>query len=221
MSWDPIWEDIFKSRGWGKYPPEELIRFVAWNFYGAPDRRQVRILELGCGPGANLWYLSREGFDAHGIDASTTAVAKAGERLAQEGLSARRQVGDVATLRERYLVGHFDCVLDITCIQCNLREPAALSVNQAHQILKPGGKYLGMMAAQGSWGDGLGRKLEEGTYTDIPEGPCQGTGVNRFFPESDLRSLFSAFAQVEIEHSIRTFQEQAKVVKHWVVQATK
>lgn len=32
-SWDPIWEKVFKDNEWGKYPGENLIQFVARNFY--------------------------------------------------------------------------------------------------------------------------------------------------------------------------------------------
>jgi hypothetical protein len=27
------WDDIYKQREWGKYPPEELIRFIARRDY--------------------------------------------------------------------------------------------------------------------------------------------------------------------------------------------
>jgi hypothetical protein len=60
MVWDPVWENIFSSIPWGKYPPEELIRFVARNFYAALQRNRIKLLEMGCGPGANLWYMARE-----------------------------------------------------------------------------------------------------------------------------------------------------------------
>jgi hypothetical protein len=53
-AWDPLWEQIFNTREWGKYPPEHAVRFVARNFYRVPYRKQVRLLEVGCGPGANL-----------------------------------------------------------------------------------------------------------------------------------------------------------------------
>jgi len=54
--WDLVWKEIFSSREWGKYPPEHVIRFVARNFYRAPDRKQVYLLEVGCGPGAKGHY---------------------------------------------------------------------------------------------------------------------------------------------------------------------
>ncbi len=73
-SWDPVWEDIYASREWGKYPPEELIRFIARTFYAVPDRKAIRILDLGCGSGAATWYVAREGFSAFGIDGSPSAI---------------------------------------------------------------------------------------------------------------------------------------------------
>jgi hypothetical protein len=35
---------------WGKYPPEELVRFFAAHYYEAEPRNAVKVLEIGCGP---------------------------------------------------------------------------------------------------------------------------------------------------------------------------
>src|SRR5207253_2900607 len=84
-SWDPAWEAVFQSQEWGKYPPEYVIRWAARHFYKAPDRKAVRILDLGSGPGACAWYLSREGFSVEAIDGSATAIAKLQARLVEPG----------------------------------------------------------------------------------------------------------------------------------------
>lgn len=65
-----IWDMVFSNQEWGKYPSEDLIRFIARNFYKVENRKNVKILELGCGPGANIWYLAREGFSFCGVDCS-------------------------------------------------------------------------------------------------------------------------------------------------------
>ena len=62
MALDLRWEEIFRTRAWGKYPPEEFIRFMAANFYRHPARQEVKVFEAGFGTGANLWYAAREGF---------------------------------------------------------------------------------------------------------------------------------------------------------------
>ena len=68
MNCDPLWETIFSTRAWGRYPSEDLIRFCAQRFYGLQPRSDVRLLEVGFGTGANLWYFAREGL----IDALET-----------------------------------------------------------------------------------------------------------------------------------------------------
>ena len=39
-----------------------------------PDRRSVRLLEVGCGPGGNVWYMAREGYQVSG-DGSAVAMS--------------------------------------------------------------------------------------------------------------------------------------------------
>ena len=100
MSWDPVWENVFRSQAWGKYPGEDLIRFVARNFYGVPDRSAIRLLEVGCGPGANLWFMAREGFTVYGIDGSQTAIDQARARLDAEcpGWKGQLWCGDMGKI---------------------------------------------------------------------------------------------------------------------------
>jgi len=100
MAWDPVWENVFRSQSWGKYPAEDFIRFIASNFYNVSDRKNVRILEVGCGPGANLWFMAREGFSVYGIDGSKHAIHLAKLRLDSEcpGWVGQLVVGDMVQL---------------------------------------------------------------------------------------------------------------------------
>jgi len=56
-----LWDEIYQSNEWGKYPPVPVIRFIAKNFYKDKNRKEIKILELGSGTGANLWFCAREG----------------------------------------------------------------------------------------------------------------------------------------------------------------
>ncbi|HNV72633.1 MAG TPA: class I SAM-dependent methyltransferase, partial [Candidatus Ozemobacteraceae bacterium] len=152
-----MWEEIFRARAWGKYPPEELIRFTARAFYRAPDRSSVKILDAGCGPGACCWYLAREGFTVTGVDGSLCALQQARERLAQERLTGTWVRGDLLHLP--FPEASFDGVIDIAAVQQN--RPAAIRsiIAGVSRILKPGGRFFSMMLAHGSWGDDLGRQI--------------------------------------------------------------
>ena len=95
--WESFWDELYQEHEWGKYPPLSLVRFVARNFY-RKNRPEVRILEVGCGPGANIWYIAREKFSAYGIDGSAVAIDRARQRLERNGLTADLRSGDVSSL---------------------------------------------------------------------------------------------------------------------------
>lgn len=221
MSWDPVWEQVFRTSDWGKYPPEELVRFIARSFYRAPVRSDVRLLEVGCGTGANVWFMAREGFRVDGIDGSPTAIEKANKRLAKEGLQATLRVGDICHLQQQYATQSFDAVIDVACLWCNRFGDVLSIVRQIHQLLKPGGRFFSMLLADGSVGQGTGREIEPGTFTDISEGPLQGCGLNHFFTLDEVNLTCKPFDRVQIEYSLRTLDERRNVLKLWVVQAQK
>lgn len=222
MSWDPVWEAIYASREWGRYPPEELIRFTARHFYGASDRRSVKLLELGCGAGANLWFLAREGFDVYGIDGSATALHKAGDYLRSEGLVADLKEGDVTELADSYPASHFGGVIEIGCLVCNRLPDVARILDHAHRVLEPGGRIFSMTLAVGTWGDGLGEELEPGTFVDVQEGPLAGKGLCHFFSREEIDELFgSRFAELQVDFVHRSCDGGRHTIKHWLVEGIK
>lgn len=137
--WNKGWDKIFEENEWGKYPPLELVRFIARTHYQAPDRKAVKILEIGCGPGANLLYLAKEGFSAYGIDGSKVALGRAEQRLLQEGLNVALQQGDVMALP--YDDASFDSVIDIECLYANSLADTKKIISEIHRVLRPGGSF--------------------------------------------------------------------------------
>ena len=219
VSWDPVWEEIFSSRSWGEYPPEDLVRFVARNFYHAPNRSDVRILDLGCGPGSCSWYVAREGFLVSGIDGSPTAIRQAQERLAAEGLHGDFRVGDFLDLP--WPDDYFDGVVDIVSLASNTLTASQHVVAEVYRVLKPGGRFFSITFKDGCWGDGLGERIELHTFGNIAEGPCANIGVIRFSPEEEIRQLYGLFEELNLEHSVRSVDNMAHVISHWLVSCRK
>lgn len=219
MAWDKIWEDIFKSREWAKYPPEELIRFIARNYYKEKKREKVKILDVGCGTGAATWYLSREGFSAFGIDGSESGIRAAKKRFKGEKLKGNFIVGDIANLP--YSDNTFDCAIDIVAIQHNNLASRNRIISKIYRTLKPGGKIFSMMVAKGTWGYNSGKEIEKNTFINIKKGPFTDRGLIHFSEEKEIRKLLKGFKNIEIEISSYTVQNQKNRISHYIISAEK
>jgi SAM-dependent methyltransferase len=217
--WDPVWEHIFCSREWGKYPPEHLVRFVAGNFYRVPDRKEIRLLEIGCGPGANVWFMAREGFTVSGIDGSATAVHQANDRLSKEGLTADLRVGDFAQLP--WSDAGFDGVVENVSLYCNRFDAVKHALGEIRRVLKPGAAFLSSFFTDRTWGYGLGTVVEPHGFTDITEGPTAATGFALFLNRDRLDELFRDFADVAVERISRTMEAEQRLIEQFVVTCRK
>jgi len=216
MSFDPVWEEVFRTQAWGKHPGEDLIRFVARNFYQAQDRGAIRILEAGCGPGANLWYIAREGFAAYGVDGSATAIARAGARLDAEcpGWKGELKVGDITQLP--FEDNFFDAVIDNEAVYANSFDNSVKIYGELARVCKPGGKLFSRTFATGCWGDGTGQQVGHNAWV-VAEGPLLHKGYSRFTELSELPDLIKGFEIKEVELLTRTMEDRRHEVREWLI----
>ena len=200
-----IWEEKFSKSDWGRYPPEDLVRFIGRN-YRQKDRKTTRILEVGCGPGANIWFLHREGFDVSGIDGAPIAIEQAENRITRENhndlSSLDLRVGNFAQLP--WSDESFDVVIDVFAIYANPTSVIAQVVEEVYRVLKPGGKLFCKLWGTETTGFGQGDKIEDHTFTNIPVGPCAGFGVSHFFDRNEIKAIFHRFNVISIDRVFRS-----------------
>ena len=208
-SWDPIWEKIFSENPWGKYPSESLIQFIARNFYNL-NRSETHILEVGCGPGANIWYLAKEKFNAYGIDGSETAIVQADERLKSENLSAKFNVGDIVSLPYSDLT--FDAVIDVECIYANDLENANKILKEISRVLKNEGLFYSRTLSDKIYVGKSRIELGNKSYTNISNGPLKGRGFARLMNNNDINSLYGKYFDIisidTLDYSINNRQSE-------------
>lgn len=87
------WEERYagdEESIWSGNPNEALVATVGGLEPG-------RALDVGCGEGADVIWLAENGWDATGIDLSTTAIDRAQASAADRGVNASFEVADVST----------------------------------------------------------------------------------------------------------------------------
>jgi len=221
MVWDNSWESLFKKRDWGVYPNEELIKFIAKHYYKVSNRYKIKILELGCGPGANIWYLAREKFNVHGIDGSKTAINKCIKRLNKEIVNwkGKIQIGDIIKLP--YSDNYFDAVVDLEAVTHNSFEDSIKIYNESYRVLKNNGKIFSRTFANGTWGEGTGKKLGRNSW-QVKVGPMKNhCNFVRFTKKNQIKILFKSFKLLGIEKISFTMENEKYKINEWLIYGKK
>ena len=218
-SWDSEWENIHKNEEMGKYPNEHTIRFIAKNFYKYNNRNEIKILEIGCGKGPQIWYLAREGFLSFGIDGSITAIKSAYNKLKKENLKSYLKVGDVILLP--YKSNIFDAVLDIECLICNTYENSKKIISEVRRVLKEGGLFFSQTFTDKTYLGKYYNKIDDYTFNNVVDGPLGRKRLIRLLPEFLIMDLYSGFKYIEYEKTFTTSNNRKFISEEWLITAIK
>lgn len=140
------YEKSYKQEGFGSqrlYPNEELLRFLGREFFSKTkkqERKNIKVLELGCGSCSNLWMVAKEGFKTYGIDISKRAIELGQLMLDHWKVRANLTVGDITELP--YKNDFFDVVFDVVSIYCLPQKQFNICLDEVRRVLKPKGKFF-------------------------------------------------------------------------------
>lgn len=187
-----IWENDIYSQGkhLNLYPYDSVVSFV---FRHAPrdrERKEVKILEIGCGAGNNLWFAAREGFSVSGVDGSASAIEFAKRRFRGEKLEADLRVGDFTRLP--FGDAGFDMVIERGSLVCVGFSAARRAVQEVYRVLKPGGFFFSNPYSNRDSSAHSGQDMGDGLHHRISEGLLTGVGPLCFYEARDVLGLFAA-----------------------------
>lgn len=220
--WNAGWDAVFRENEGGFYPPEELVRAMArWYGGGRVVDPAPKVLEIGCGSGANLTFLAERGFAASGVDGSAVALEIAERRLSMKNLSATLHQGDVAALP--FPDAAFDCAVDVECLYANSFRDSLRIVAEVRRVLKPGGRFFSKHFMVGTTVESAGRlEGEPNTLVDVVGGALRrGYGIARLLAEDEITTLYTGFAEVEYDRVERTDRNRRLTVKEWLIHCRK
>lgn len=164
-------------------------------------RRELRVLDLGCGQGASTWFLAREGFKVSSVDGSLSALEKTNERMAKEGLPFEGTVCCFTKLP--FFSNNFDAVVDVVSSVHNSKDDLLIIFDEVARVLKPDGKLFSVMptvcTAKQAYKDASTTFMRQRDITQL---------LNRHFSKIDI--LLSTYQLT-----------QTRTIENWVVTANR
>lgn len=196
-----VWDQLFQKRRWGKWPDTRFVEFVMRTFGPrVTPREDTWFLELGCGAGAQLKFLTEEGFGAWGLDGSPTVLAAAAANAPKATLhphDLNKGLMNLPHLFQR----DYDCVVDVCTLQHLTGEAKARAIVHALTMLRPGGYLFSMHSAHG---------------TSLPSAP--GVPEPWHMLESEIPHVY---AGLDLKVSLQTVRANGTERRHWIIEGRK
>lgn len=200
MSFDNAWEEQIYSNNLhiNRYPYGELVSAFFNSLKFLPktkleNKKEIKILELGCGSGNNLSFIHEAGFDAFGVDGSASACSIAKENIHENIKIAHAYFDDLP-----FGDNSIDIVIDRESTYCGTLEDIKTWWSEANRVLKKGGIVIAFMFSDEhpdlekiQNATIQAKKIENNTYTDIQEGAFSGTGTAHFTSYQEIFDIFS------------------------------
>lgn len=171
-----------------------------------------RLLEVGVGAGTDHLQWARAGAQCSGVDLTNAAIDTTKARFALYGFSSNLQQVDAESLP--FPDNSFDVVYSWGVIHHS--EKPDLIIDEIRRVLKPGGKFIGMLYGRRSplvfkfW---VKYALLAGrpwvSFADIVWSKIESVGT-KAYTERELKGLFAMFGSTETIPLITTYDTE-----HW------
>jgi SAM-dependent methyltransferase len=200
------WDAAYKKGGqMSIWPWSDLVSMVMR--YARPSGASYRILELGCGAGANVPFFLSQQVDYYAIEGSAHMVAQLKERYSQ--VAEHFVVGDFTA--NIPFVGAFDLIVDRSSVTHNCTRSIQQCLKLVRAKLKSGGAFIGIdwfSSANAEMGYGQIAE-DEHTRNNFSKGQFANVGKVHFSDESHLRFLLADFIIEVLEHKTLERREPA------------
>jgi len=206
------WNQILRRQEYSREEPDKTVtQFIKF----LKKRRVKRVLDLGCGAGRHVVYLTKQGFETYGIDVSKTGLKKAKRRLRKEKLNATLIQCDMKTLP--CISHYFDAVISLFTIYHSTKQGIIRAIAETHRTLRKEGIILLNFQSKRSGKHGKGAKIEEDTFVQ-EDGPERGI-IHHFVDEAEIHELLRSFRILKIQ--LEEQEIEGYFQSRWVVLATK
>ena len=184
-----FWKQEYSQKNPVIYPYDSVVTFVFRNYPKNKARKDVKILEVGCGGGNNLWFAAREGFNVTGLDCSEQAITFAKERFQKEGLKGDFRIGSFTDLP--FMDEQFDLVIDRAAITCIGGKYSQIAIKEIKRVLTPQGFFFFNPYSERHSSFLSGELDSDGTKSDMTVGSIKGVDGIYFYNRKEINAIFS------------------------------
>ena len=194
-----IWEERYSKRLIvNKYPYDDVVSFMLSNYKS--DKKNIKVLDLGCGTGNNLAFLAKEGYDYYGIDYSASAIQIVSETFEYFSLNVdESKLFSSSFDKLPFEDNFFDVIIDRQSIGQNNYDDIKKVVQEIQRTLKLNGQYFGINFSDRSTEMSYGTRIGQNQYKEFSKGRFKGIGERHFFSIDEVLSLFEDFKILNIE----------------------
>ncbi len=175
---DTSWEQIYQERGKVQSKIKQIVKDLL------EFKKIGNVLDLGCGTGRHSFFLVENGFDVYGGDVSETAV-----NIIREKGSVKVSVFSKEEIP--FEDNFFDIIIITNVLSHSLIKDIKDSIKEIDRVLKKDGLVVFCDLSADDANFGKGKKVEENTYSEIPE--LLDKCVHHFFTKQEIEELFNNY----------------------------
>lgn len=194
MGFSHEWEEKYSNnQQMSIWPWSDLVSYI-YRYTDVAKRPHAKVLELGCGAGANIRLFQELGADYYAIDGSSTIIALLKEKFPM--YAENLTVGDFT--KEIPFDETFDVIVDRASVTHNTTRDIEKTICMIEGCLSRfGGRFIGIDWFSKNHDDFiLGEDVIDDAYTKYMgevKGQFDGVGNVHFSDDAHLRDLFANF----------------------------
>lgn len=203
------------------WPWSNLITLVHRHTGIKEKRQELKLLELGCGAGANIPFFKSFDVDFFGVDGSSTII----ENLKERFPAYQNNLASADFTESIPFDVKFDAIIDRAAITHNSTEDIKKTLNIVKDCLTDGGVFLGtgwFTTEHSEYRNGK-PGVDEFTRTEYSNGPFANLGQVHFSTKEHLLTLFEDFqvTQLDLVQNKTLIPENSDNISSWSIVARK
>ena len=202
MSFSNKWEKIYKKKSnYAIWPWSEVVSLFYNHFnYDKFKNKKIKVLELGCGAGANIPFFNNKKFDYYAVDGSQTII----KALKIKYPNFKKRLMSCDFTKEIPFREKFDLILDRASITCNNKKSIISSIQLVRKKLKKGGIFFGIDWYSSKSSDSKKGIIDNDKFTrkDMKNSIFSEAGSFHFSSEKMMRNYFKKFKIISLYEKI-------------------